>query len=71
MARASVAASIAALLFTAFVLLQLSFNSFDTSIVLDIFRSRPTDDGSSKKDADYLLGVGKADITGSDLRHPI
>ena len=70
MARASVAASIAALLLTAFVLLQLSFNSFDTAIFLDVFRSRPSSDGSSEKDADYLLGVGKADITGSVPRNP-
>jgi hypothetical protein len=66
MARIGLAATVAAVAFSIFVAFQLSLTFFfPESVSLFSFSYLASNElGASTEDGDYMLGVGKADITG-------
>lgn len=64
MARIGFAATVAAVIFSIFVAFQLSLTFFFPNSVSLFSFSYLTSDEVAAQNGDYLLGVGKADITG-------
>ena len=64
MARIGLAATVAAVTFSIFVAFQLSLTFFFPESVSLFSFSSLTSNPVTTEDGDYVLGVGKADITG-------